>query len=776
MDRLVSKTFYESLPHPSPTPAPQEPLPTLPKIEIREDEMPLYVQEEIQDGYVIAQCVLKKRPIGLGGSAKVFEGRQGTLQVAVKIITVLTRAARALVLAQFAHEMDLMPALESNKIVRVYKYGTTADKSPYCGEPYIIMEFMGGGSLSGYLKKVEKGTEPFNLAKISGFFTQALDSITVAHKHRIAHRDVKPGNFLISNEGVLKACDFGIAMPVEEIPRRPEKGVCGTPGYIPLETWLEEEKDPFRRDVFALGAMLYKMLTGSLPYPIPPKTNPLKHWQEMQKMDPLPPSRLCTDRGIPEILDKIAMKAISQNPEGRYANAEEMLADFVTHEAQELERKAAETLFSESETPPALSSSMTEWRRLTESNRKEGRWLELMEAALQEYEWVYRNFPLEPIKKKIGEIHFSLWEFGKKRGYERLISQTASELNRRLEPADRRLELVNEPIAVEFFLDGPLPAGSRPRFLLRRADHLNGYFESDKTVSVLPDVTRPLRLPVGGGYKLTLIGDGLVPVTTVLPVRQGKYKIRLPVYLEKEVPPGFVVVPAGAVAARTTERSYAAEAAVTRLVGRDFALGNLITEAEWGSSDNFLPVRNITFDEFLAFVKKRYGKEADITTLDQWKLAFRGPYNLRKWPWGDGDPIIGTGAFRFLGYFTENVPLPVTEPTLDECVNNVYSEEGRPLRVVRFLISNLEKFVQIHGDDNREERERIFTVYKIDIRKMKEAEQLQYVAAVGTSFDHEPPLHPDSVKLIKMRSLRGNIGAMPVVRLRKPSMKILPAG
>lgn len=256
-------------------------------------------------GQKIAGCLIEER-IGKGGMATVYRAvrDQDETVVALKILSQHT-AETDNGIARFQREARLMQSLEHPHILPVYEYGTLG------GMIYLIMKIVEGGSLESLL---HRGRLPSDITlRLLKEITSALD---YAHDLGVVHRDLKPGNILLDTNGTSYLTDFGIAKWKEESVGLTLTGmVLGTPGYMAPEQWRTDPVDR-RTDVYALGIMTFKMLTGRLPFSAEtPFSLMYKHLDE--------PPPLATDF-VPDLdpsLDNVIQRALRKEPEFRYASA-----------------------------------------------------------------------------------------------------------------------------------------------------------------------------------------------------------------------------------------------------------------------------------------------------------------------------------------------------------------------------------------------------------------------------------------------------------------------
>lgn len=245
--------------------------------------------------------------IGRGGMATVYRARQVTMNriVAVKVLP------RHLLhdpsfFDRFEREVEVISHLEHPHIVPIYEYGQSE------GIPYIAMRFLGGGSLETIIRKrLPALTE---LEKPLRQIAQALD---YAHQQGIIHRDLKPGNIMFDENNNAYLSDFGIARVLGS--NMTGSMIVGTPAYMSPEQANGLPIDG-RSDIYALGVVLFEMLTGREPYQAEtPMAVLLKHINE-----PMPPVRDYRD-DIPFALDEVVQKSTAKDPDDRYPSASVMV-------------------------------------------------------------------------------------------------------------------------------------------------------------------------------------------------------------------------------------------------------------------------------------------------------------------------------------------------------------------------------------------------------------------------------------------------------------------
>jgi hypothetical protein len=246
--------------------------------------------------------------IGGGGMADVFRAHDRTLDrlVAVKILRPIF-AKDPEFLERFRREAEALGAIDHPNIVRVFDFGATADDGPY-----IVMELVRGGTVRDLMRTGR--VDQYAAARIAAGIADGLEA---AHIRGVLHRDLKPDNVLLDHEGRPKIADFGIARlaAATAITRKGE--LLGTPRYLAPEQMTGDVVDE-RADIYALGVILYEMLTGAQPTG---GTTPSEIVSRRLRMDPRPPSRLVA---MNPALNGLVMRALARDPAHRVRRAADL--------------------------------------------------------------------------------------------------------------------------------------------------------------------------------------------------------------------------------------------------------------------------------------------------------------------------------------------------------------------------------------------------------------------------------------------------------------------
>ena len=262
------------------------------------------------------QMIGKYKILGIiakGGMGIVYKAIHPSLKryVIIKKLTARGKSGNA---ERFKKEAQILLDLQSPYIVHLFDYFTEA------GYRYMVEELVDGLALDNLIKK--QTSLPCPIAML--FMQDACFALKYAHSKDIVHRDIKPGNILISKRGEIKLADFGIASDNEEKENNlTQTGVAlGTPAYMPPEQFEDSANVDNRADIYALGIMLYEMVTGTKPYP---GTFSIETLNTIKKGKYISPRKI--DKTIPKKIAKLINKMIKPKAKNRYQNIDSVLKE-----------------------------------------------------------------------------------------------------------------------------------------------------------------------------------------------------------------------------------------------------------------------------------------------------------------------------------------------------------------------------------------------------------------------------------------------------------------
>ena len=265
--------------------------------------------QKISDRYQIIKT------IGEGGMANVYLAYDTILdrKVAVKVLRGdLSNDEKFL--RRFQREALSASSLSHPNIVEVYDVGEDN------GQYYIVMEYIEGRHLKQLLKKRGKLT----LQEVVDIMLQITDGMTCAHDSYIIHRDIKPQNIMILENGMVKITDFGIAMAMNSTQLTQTNSVMGSVHYLPPEQ-ASGKGSTIQSDIYSMGILMYELLSGHLPYSGDNAVEiALKHLKE-----PLPSIKNYLPN-IPQSVENVILKSTAKNPKNRYVDARAMHEDLLT--------------------------------------------------------------------------------------------------------------------------------------------------------------------------------------------------------------------------------------------------------------------------------------------------------------------------------------------------------------------------------------------------------------------------------------------------------------
>jgi WD40 repeat protein/tRNA A-37 threonylcarbamoyl transferase component Bud32 len=251
--------------------------------------------------------------IARGGMGVVYKARQKRLNriVAIKAIRSGPLASLAEV-RRFRIEAENAAHLDHPHIVPIYEVGD------HLGLSFFSMKFIEGGTLAEHLDRFDE--EPKQAARLLATVAEAVDH---AHRHGILHRDLKPANILLDAEGEPHVSDFGLAKELGGEGKTASGAIVGTPSYMaPEQAAGGAKRLSTAADIYALGAILYELLTGRPPFHA---ETPLETLRQVQSAEPVPPARLRPK--LPRDLTTICLKCLEKEPATRYGSAGALAED-----------------------------------------------------------------------------------------------------------------------------------------------------------------------------------------------------------------------------------------------------------------------------------------------------------------------------------------------------------------------------------------------------------------------------------------------------------------
>jgi serine/threonine protein kinase len=252
--------------------------------------------------------------IAEGGMGAIYRGRhrESGAIVAIKVMAPhLTK--NPLLLKRFEQEFRAASRLDHPNIVRALDYSDNGNR------PYLVMEFVEGESLGQKLEREGRMSE----AEAIRLIAQVAQGLHRAHKQNLVHRDVKPDNILVTADGIAKLADLGLVKETETDLNLTRTGRgLGTPHFMAPEQFRNAKNADVRCDVYSLGATLYQMVTGELPFR---SNGPLDAWMKKIQNDLVPPRQIVPE--LSERVDRAIRRAMSADPEKRPASCREFIEE-----------------------------------------------------------------------------------------------------------------------------------------------------------------------------------------------------------------------------------------------------------------------------------------------------------------------------------------------------------------------------------------------------------------------------------------------------------------
>jgi tRNA A-37 threonylcarbamoyl transferase component Bud32 len=287
--------------------------------------------------------------LGRGGMAEVYKAYQEALDrhVAIKLMHSFLASEQDF-MNRFRREARAMAALNHPNIVGVYDFDLQGETS------YIVMEYVGGGTLKDRLEQLAQQGETMPLVQTVRIVLEIADALSYAHGRGMVHRDIKPANIMLAEDGHAVLTDFGIAKMLSGPSYTATGAMIGTPAYMSPEQGLGQPGDE-RSDLYSLGVLFFQMATGRLPFDADtPLAVVLKHVN-----DPIPvPTAI--NPSVPAPIQAVIVKAMAKDPNERYQNAHELARDLreaVKTQDLHLVQALPLDLLQDRPTPPPLSTS-----------------------------------------------------------------------------------------------------------------------------------------------------------------------------------------------------------------------------------------------------------------------------------------------------------------------------------------------------------------------------------------------------------------------------------
>ncbi len=275
-------------------------------------EKKIFEKYEKLEGQTLDGRYLLEKLIGVGGMAVVFRAIDKLIYNNVVAIKMLKEdiACDKTMMKRFTIESRVEDLIRHPNIVAMYHFSSNTEYK------YMVMEYVSGITLKRYLKAKGK---PLSFDELMSYTIQTLKALKVAHDNGVIHRDIKPQNIMLLRNGHIKVMDFGIAkLPNAETVTMTDKAI-GTVYYMSPEQASAKPID-CRSDIYSLGAMLYELSTGRLPFD---GESPVSIAVKQINEEPIPPREINPE--IPVGLEQIILCAMSKKPAERFQSADIML-------------------------------------------------------------------------------------------------------------------------------------------------------------------------------------------------------------------------------------------------------------------------------------------------------------------------------------------------------------------------------------------------------------------------------------------------------------------
>ncbi len=306
----------------------------------------------LQPGEKLGKYLIEKR-LGKGGMGEVYLAKHEQLNIlrAIKVLPRELAKKNSQFFARFLREARTACEIRHSNIVNVMDVETDEER----GLSYIVMEYVDGGDVRGLLKNSGRLTVDQALVIVEA----VTSALAAASEYGIVHRDIKPDNIMLTKRGEVKLADLGIAKSGDEDVQLTKTNVMmGTPAYLSPEQAKDAKHVDIRADIYSLGATLFEMLTGRIPY------QGSSTYDILSKLhtDPVPnPCDFNPD--VPPEIGRLTMTMMAKKPEDRYQSAAELLEVLgrsrahqkTVVEAQKIIREAIQTAYGAESVPPTTT-------------------------------------------------------------------------------------------------------------------------------------------------------------------------------------------------------------------------------------------------------------------------------------------------------------------------------------------------------------------------------------------------------------------------------------
>jgi serine/threonine-protein kinase len=510
--------------------------------------------------------------LGLGGMGEVYEVADVDLNRAVALKRVRADRHDDETLARFLLEAQVTAQLEHPHIVPVHDFGKLEE-----GQPFFTMKRVEGRTLRDVVRRLAIGEEAalreYSVTRLMILYLHVVEAVAYAHARGVVHCDLKPENILLGRHGEVLVSDWGMATLLGRTGQPNEPPVVVTAGvytgpsaggtllYMAPEQMTGQPLDE-RTDIYALGAILYELLTLTAPYEL---RDPGELLVTMFATQPEPPSRRAPRRDVPPELEELALRALQPRAADRYATADEVVRAVEGYLTGERKRETALERHSEGEAARARYEALKAERAALEDKR------DRLRAEVRPYDGEVKKAPLWRAEERLYEIEVAAEEALAEAldNYSQAVG--VADLSR---AADRLADL-----HVELFLAAESAGDRRQMHFHRRQIErhhrgrhtgvlsgrgsvtiaprddliIEGYRLVEKGLRIVPGERvveserrlEDLSLPMGS-YLFTLRAPGYLTARVPVLVGRGSQTKLTPRLLRKaDVPPGFVHVPAG---------------------------------------------------------------------------------------------------------------------------------------------------------------------------------------------------------------------------------------